>query len=242
MIRYATLETARSKAKRFDVEMLRADVLYYFESGPDEPPSGQAFLVEQDPLFSLKAHYHHNHQFQVVARGRGMLGTHHLEPFSVHFASAESGYGPILASGEGLSYFTLRTVPEHGARQLPEEAHLIARGRRRYQRVAQAPALTRIDDLKGFKKTTVSLILKPESNGLGGWMVSVPPGEALTPPILPGGDGRFHVVANGSALIGEEELTELSVIYSSADELDFKVHAGPLGLELLVLQMPRRQC
>src|SRR4051812_16069711 len=71
-------------------------------------PRGQGVLVGKDPHFQLSPHYPLQHQSRGVVEGRGTLGKHAIEPFASHYASAESGYGPIVAGPEGLSYFTLR--------------------------------------------------------------------------------------------------------------------------------------
>src|SRR5712664_2592678 len=76
-----------------------------------------AFLVEQDPGTTATAHYHQANQFQLIVAGQATMGTHEVNPPTVHFAAAHTAYGPIRASNDvGVSYFTLRNGFDPGAR------------------------------------------------------------------------------------------------------------------------------
>lgn len=238
MIRACTNIAAQSNRRRFDVDALHAWVAYYFESEEGEAPGGQAFLVEQDPGFVLGAHFHRQHQFQVVVRGGGTIGRHPLEPFSVHYASAESGYGPIVAGDDGLWYFTLRAAPEHGAFYLPKEAHQMRKGLKRAQRVADAPTLSEPDALRSRTAVVAEALIEPDPDGLAVWLLRLPPDSETPAPEGPPGAGRFYLVAQGSLRLAAEDLPPLSVVFVSADEADFPVRAGPDGLEVLALQCP----
>src|SRR5689334_11266367 len=87
---------------------------------PDDPLQAQAYLVEQNAGWVLPVHFHLENQYQVVTGGSGTLGAHPVAPLYVHFASRESGYGPITAGPEGLAYLTLRVQGDAGAWYLPE--------------------------------------------------------------------------------------------------------------------------
>jgi hypothetical protein len=60
-----------------------------------------------------------------VQQGRwkkaGTMITPDIHPLVVHYASPHTGYGPITAGAEGLSYLTLRAVGDKGAWYLPEQ-------------------------------------------------------------------------------------------------------------------------
>ncbi|CAN0472257.1 unnamed protein product, partial [Phaeothamnion confervicola] len=75
----------------------------------------QAFLVEQDPHWVTPPHYHVEQQFQVVIAGTGSIGRHAVAPYAVHYAAPETGYGPITAGPEGISYLTLRAQGDTSA-------------------------------------------------------------------------------------------------------------------------------
>src|SRR5262245_26229336 len=75
----------------------------------------QAYLVEQGPNSLTGIHFHSQHQFQVIVAGSGTLGRRVVEPYMVHYAAGHTGYGPIKAGADGLSYLTLRAIPDFEA-------------------------------------------------------------------------------------------------------------------------------
>ncbi|HEX3995030.1 MAG TPA: hypothetical protein VHX39_27970, partial [Acetobacteraceae bacterium] len=80
-----------------------------------------AFLVEKDAAAVVRPHFHAADQYQVIVQGGGRLGTHDVGTVSVHYTDAYSAYGPIVAAGEGISWFTLRKAWDPGARYMPAE-------------------------------------------------------------------------------------------------------------------------
>src|SRR3546814_2657233 len=50
---------------------------------------------------------------------------------TIHYAGAFTGYGPLIAGPEGLSYFTIRSIHEEGANILPHAASQMLKGPRR---------------------------------------------------------------------------------------------------------------
>src|ERR671918_331147 len=69
----------------------------------------QLLLVEQPvPGSTVLAHYHSTDQYQVFMDGGGKLGRHDVRPISVHYTNRYTGYGPIVAGPEGVTYYVLR--------------------------------------------------------------------------------------------------------------------------------------
>src|SRR3954463_3601109 len=69
----------------------------------------QVLLVEQQvPGSKILPHFHGIDQFQVFVDGTGRLGHHEVRPLSVHYTNSHTGYGPIEAGPQGLSYYVLR--------------------------------------------------------------------------------------------------------------------------------------
>jgi hypothetical protein len=194
----------------------------------------QAFLVEQDPFFHLSAHYHLQHQFQVVVAGGGTLGKHAITPFTTHYASPESGYGPIIAGASGLSYFTLRVVADSTTWVLPEHRASMRQGLAKRQRFAPAPRLAEGPPASRDIDTVMPL----DAHGTGGWFIRLPPRDSLVLPSSELGAGRFHIVSSGSMTAGAEPCGPKSVIFTSSDETAFPITAGEEGLELMVVQFP----
>jgi hypothetical protein len=210
----------------------------WMESGRDGALSPTVFLVEQPPRSVLDPHFHAQNQFQVVQQGSGMLGPHAVGPGSVHYAGAFTGYGPLVAGPQGLSYFTVRAVFEMGANFLPVARERLQRGPKRHAvgpiheplspvQLSALPAPVRID-----------LIGSP-ADELAAYAWHLP---ALAPVRLPPprGSGQFQLVMAGEFLTPEATLSRWETRYLSTGEHGGDCRAGAGGLQLLVLQMPAR--
>src|SRR5665213_1317402 len=92
-----------------------------------------AFLVEKDAAAIVKPHFHSADQYQVIVQGGGRLGVHDVATVSVHYTDSYSAYGPIVAAGEGISWFTLRNAGDPGARYMPAERAQLREARARFQ-------------------------------------------------------------------------------------------------------------
>ena len=201
-------------------------------------PSPQAFLVEQDPNYHLRSHYHLQHQFQVVVAGSGTLGQHAVAPFSVHYSSPESGYGPIISGAEGLSYFTLRAVSDSGAWMLPEDRARMRRGLRKRQFTAQPENPGSPFALLERSEAVLESLFAEQPDGLAAWFLRLPPMQMKELPDSRSGAGRFYVVTGGGLIIDDARYEPLGVAFVSADERVRPIRATDAGLEMLVLQFP----
>ncbi len=105
--------------------------------GEAPPESGtlypMAFLVEKEASAIVRPHFHQADQFQVVVQGGGRLGQHDIGTVAVHYTDAWSAYGPIVAAGEGVSWFTLRNTWDPGAKYMPTARSELRAARARYQ-------------------------------------------------------------------------------------------------------------
>jgi hypothetical protein len=199
----------------------------------DQP---HAFLTTQSPGSTFRAHFHFNRQFQVAVRGSGLLGRHPLGLVTVHYAAAETGYGPIVAGDGGLSYFTLRQVFERGAQYLPDNAPSMHQGLRRRQKTS--PVIDLHDAVDGVGEAATTEIFPLDETGLGAWLIRVGPGVMVDAPLASADRDRYHVIVGGSVRTGEDELPELSVVWVGRGEPSPRMIAGPQGGHVLVLQFP----
>jgi hypothetical protein len=198
-----------------------------------------AFFVEQDAGCIAPAHFHQADQFQVVVAGEGRLGTHDVAPIAVHYASAWSPYGPLVAGDAGLHYFTLRNGWDPGARYMDQERALLRTvpGRRHREAVA-APrpvADPSIDTIP-----YCDLCLPQQADGLLAQRYTLPSGARVTGPNPAAGNGQYWLVIAGTLLHNGTELTPHTCIFLSPDEPAFTAVAGRRGLEVLAMQFPRR--
>jgi len=237
MIRTGTLEKARAERRH---HILPNGTGYWrnglIASPAEDAVAPQAFLVEQDPGTVIEPHFHLENEFQVMVGGSGSLGRHVVEPVSVHYAGAHTGYGPITAGSDGLAYFTLRARMDSGAQFLPG-------ARDKMQRVPKRHLLGKpvrpgeASGLAARRELEVAAVLEPQADGIASWMVRLPGGGTAAAPAHPGG-GRFLLVIGGVLELNGERLPRLAAAFVSADEPAPPLRAGNEGLELLVLQFP----
>lgn len=190
-----------------------------------------AFFVHQDPNVVLERHYHDAAEFQIVVGGSGKLGTHAVRPFSVHYASYQAVYGPLVAGESGLDYVTCRVIYQRGLFKFPEE-------RRRMEGGIRTQAMGDISpcELTNLSAKRIDSVIDPDNGGLAAWIMRLPAGAVLEAPRHAGGAGRFLLLANGSAQVDEEAFGNLSIAWIG--DRDAAVVAGPQGAEMIVLQLP----
>jgi hypothetical protein len=228
----------------------------FFESPESLPLSPQGFLIEQEPGWVLNTHFHLQHQFQVVVHGGGSVGRDPVDTISVHYASPEAGYGPVVAGPDGLWYFTLRAVHDTGSWHLPlhrakmrmglKKRHAMAHvrvsstaGAGLQQAAAQPIARLGIaSPNKPARQPLIEPLIGPEPDALAAWMLRVPPSQRLVPPADESGVGRFYIVGRGALQIGEAQFGALSLLFVSADETGFAIQAAAQGAEVVAVQFP----
>lgn len=239
MIQAGTL--AEATYSRFDAgDGAFVDRRNVIVSGLGAPPQPNAFLVHQSPNYSIRPHFHHNAQFQVVVAGSGTLGGHPVRPFTVHYSGQHTGYGPIVAGPDGLWYFTLRPAMEAGAWFLPESA----KARDPVIRKTQTTAPTQdpeSDDARRLRRSAETIVMiPPQADGLAAWMLRVPAGQAVRLPAHDGGGGAFALVGSGTMRAGVRLFARHDCLWIDREDGDaFTARAGTDGLDLLYLQFPR---
>ncbi|QHE84573.1 hypothetical protein [Hydrogenophaga sp. BPS33] len=228
----------KTRTRRFDEGNFRGYTDYLIESEPGARPAPQAFLVHQAPEWVLPPHFHLEEQFQVVTGGSGTLGKHAVAPITVHYTSRETGYGPLVAGGEGLDYLSLRAVTDPGAWYMPESRGKMRPGLRKWQTTIGPIAVGSLDVSRAVSPGDVEVLSAPDEHGLAIWLLRLPPDGATTAPPQALGGGRFHVVVGGSLNAAHESLGYGAVVWRDAADAPLHLRAGAQGLALLVLQFP----
>lgn len=247
MIRTGTLEKAREGRRH----LVLPNGTGYWRNGLITTPPGaaavpaaesalapQAFLVEQDPGTTIEPHFHQENEFQVVVEGNGFLGRHAVEPVRVHYAGAHTGYGPVVAGPQGLSYFTLRARTDPGAQFLPGARDKMAKGPKRHLLGKAWPPSTAAD-LAANGGSEANELWESQSDGIGAWMLRVAPNRAASVPGLAAAS-RYLLVIGGALIMNGERLPCFAAIFIANNEIP-ALCAAQEGLELLVLQFPGTQ-
>jgi phage tail protein X len=214
---------------------------------PGEAPPAEdalhpvAFLVEKRPGGVTRPHFHRADQYQVVVGGSGKMGLHDTGGVAVHYTDAFSAYGPIVAAGDGIAWFTLRPGWDPGAKYMENpdnRAELRAsRGRHAHWEtttdpVPPLPAAA----LAATPSTACEQVLEGE-HGLATWRYRLPPGATLTGPDPARGGGQFWLVLAGTLSAGGAGfLGANSTIFAGPEDGALAVIAGPGGAEALCLQ------
>ncbi len=203
-----------------------------------------AFLVEKDPAAIVKPHFHSADQYQVVVQGGGRLGVHDVATVSVHYTDSYSAYGPIVAAGEGISWFTLRNAWDPGAQYMPAQRQQLREARARFQhREATCGPLAPLTDAELATLTGVngSAVIEETKDGLGTWRYTVPAGGVARGPDPASGGGQFWLVSAGTAHVpGGALLPVNSCVFVAPDDAAMQMFAGPAGADLLCMQFPKR--
>ena len=201
--------------------------------GTREP---QAFLVEYAPARALRVHFHDVDEFQIVVAGQGMFGKHAIRPHAVHFASAFTPYGPIVAGAQGLSFLTLRARRDSaGPQLLPDKRQLLAdRPERRPWQVTEDVELMQ----RGGFVETRPLALLAGRPGLAACVVEIPPDLSVQLPATQGTGGRYVVALRGSIRLDSRAVQALVVAYVVAGGAPLSITSGNEGAALIVLDFP----
>ena len=219
------------------VELVDSNPPVYVEPKPLEVREPQAFLVEQEFGARVEPHFHYVDQFQVIVSGSGVLGRHPVSPIHVHFAGANTGYGPIIPGENGLFYFTLRaSADETGAQYLPEARARMRRVERR-NRIAEHMPLSSKSELASRQVTQIDTGLE-EGDGLSVQMLRIPPNASIIAPDISLGFGASMLVVNGELMLDEKPYGVWSALYAARDEPPVTLTAGPGGVEVLFMRYP----
>ncbi len=209
----------------------------FFHATAEAPDTPMGFLVDKKAHAVIQPHFHEVNQFQVIVDGYGRLGKQEVRPFTLHYTNGYTGYGPITAEDEGISFFTLRNRFDPGAKYFSNSRHLMRSVPRRH-RMPGPVALSDADTLRSRKHESLETVIEPEDDGLAAWFQRVVPGATTQAPDPARGGGQYIIVAGGTLLYNDAELLKLSCAYVSPDDAPMSLQAGPDGLEVLIAQFP----
>ena len=208
--------------------------------------SPQAFLIEMTPQEVIHPHFHEVEQFQIFIEGEGQMGrtADKLGPLVVHYTDAYTGYGPITASQQGLSYFALRPRKDPGAIYLHKEGYRekLRPSKKRHFSIPLVISTQAV--LSHLNKPIVEPLFENGQysldDGLGACLVRLGPQQSFNIESTSKSGGQYIVSLQGLLKYSDQEFDESSVFFSEPIDTSFSVEAGETGAEFLVLQFGQR--
>lgn len=212
----------------------------WMHNGEDLAFAPTVFLVEQPPNYSVATHFHRQNEFQVVVQGSGRLGPHPIQPYSIHYAGAYTGYGPLVSGPEGLAYFTLRTAFDKGPLYPGPDRAALRRGPKRQ---LHAGPLDVIKDnaLASLTASQRNDLIKDQPDHIEAIRLTLAPGKTCLLQSDERSGGRFVLVLSGAmtfeSTTGVTRLLRWESLFLRPGEQLDAVHADGCGADLLLMQL-----
>jgi hypothetical protein len=242
VIQFSSSTEARKSRKNFTLRngtnYWRSD--YLISSLDKKFPA--SYLIEQEPESVILPHFHEANQFQLFVSGNGTIGKQMIEPISLHYSDCYSPYGPIISGSKGLSYFTLRDEYDPGAQFMPESrGNLVCFAEPRQHFLVENIQINSNEILKTYHSKQIRSVYEEQPNGLAAYILGIGPEMTVDGPEPTKSGGQYYIVMNGTIIYKENELPLWSCFFISPNEKSLEVHAGLNGLEVLILQFPRKE-
>jgi hypothetical protein len=213
-----------------------------FGRNSDVPsPDLQAFRLDFDAGHTLDAHFHIVDQFQIFIAGGGTIGRASANPVTVHYADHHTGYGPIVAGPDGLSYLTLRSRTDAGLVKLstPDVRDRLRPTKRRH-RTSDPIALSDPADLRARIESSVETVIAGQAgdDGMGAVLIRLGPGMTATVPDPAGSGGQYLIVMAGTLVRHGADHGPYSIAFVRPGDAPPTLVAGDGGLEMIVARFP----
>ena len=208
------------------------------ETGNAESDTPNCKLIEQQPHGVLQSHFHIVDQFQIMVAGEGLLGKHHVAPYTVHFAAKHTGYGPITAGEQGLHYMVFRLGKDSGAGYLPEQRGDMKDLPRRH--VMGKPIGCLNDTQRTALPSTVEhQAIAMQTDGLFATIYQAPAHQSIVGPEPTSGRGQFIYIAAGAAKLDGQTHEAGTAIFIAPTDPAATLTTDLSGAEILVMQFPK---
>ncbi len=213
-----------------------------FGKNSDMPrPDLQAFRVDMNAGQVLDSHFHIVDQFQIFIAGSGSIGRDRTDVVTAHYADHHTGYGPLVAGPQGMSYLTLRSKTDAGLVKLstPNVRDQLKPTKRRHG--VSAPVTLSIPPVMQHREAPVVETVMEEKPGHDGMTVRVcrlGANQSIAAPDPAGTGGYYVVVMNGALVHDGETLRPWSLLFVRQDEAAPVLKAAGEGVEVMVAVFP----
>ena len=201
----------------------------------------QAFRIDMSADMVLESHFHIVDQFQIFMAGSGTIGRDSANMITAHYADHHTGYGPLVAGRQGMSYLTLRSKTDAGLVKLstPNVREQLRPTKRRHR--VSTPITLSIDPvLRHLAEPSIETVMeeKPGDDGMTVKIFRLGSGMAAPAPDTAGTGGYYIVVMNGGLEINGETLRPWSLLFVTMDDDPPMLTAGVEGVEVLIAVFP----
>jgi hypothetical protein len=201
----------------------------------------QSMLIEMSAEETIVSHFHAVDQFQVFVAGGGSLARHATNGVIAQYVDHHTGYGPIVAGPQGLSYFVLRAKTDSGAVYLDKPGYRDQlKPSKKRNRITEAITLSTEPVLLSRRDVVLEALLKKEdcADGLGIFVLRMGRDMIATGPDPAGTQGQYYLVLNGSLECKGQNCPAWSTVFVDGNEPPVALRSGAQGVEALVMQFP----
>jgi hypothetical protein len=213
-----------------------------FGQNSDVPGTAlQAFRIDMSANMELDSHFHIVDQFQVFIGGSGCIGRDRTDMITVHYADHHTGYGPLIADANGMSYLTLRPKTDAGLVKLstPNVREQLRPTKRRHRVSSQIiPAIPPVLQAREELSMETVVEAKPGDDGMTVTVVRMGPDMQVPAPATDGTGGYYVIVMNGSLVHEGLTYEPWSLMWVAHTESAPLLTAGAQGLEALITVFP----
>lgn len=201
----------------------------------------QAFRIDMNAGQVLDSHFHIVDQFQIFIAGSGTIGKESTDIVTAHYADHHTGYGPLIAGPQGMSYLTLRPKTDAGLIKLstPNVRAQLKPTKRRHG-VSQPVTLSIPPVMAHREAPVVEQVMadRPDHDGMAVKIYRLGSLQEIEAPATQGTGGYYLIVLNGSLIHEGATLGQWSLVFVRHDDIAPMIRAGSHGVEVMAAIFP----
>ncbi|MFC6337579.1 hypothetical protein GIR22_23575 [Pseudomonas sp. CCM 7891] len=201
----------------------------------------QAFRIDMSANMQLDGHFHIVDQFQIFIAGSGTIGRHNASMVTAHYADHHTGYGPLIAGDQGMSYLTLRSKTDAGLVKLstPNVREQLKPTKRRH-RVSSHVVLSIPPVLAHIEAPIIHTVMeeKDGDDGMTVKVVRLGANMETSAPAPANTGGYYIIVMNGSIVHQGDAYEPWSLLWVCHDDEAPMLRSGEKGAEVMISVFP----
>lgn len=212
---------------------------YWYGDYFPEDHSFNCYSVDQFPNSHLPSHFHTQNQFQFFVRGTGTLGRspHRLQPYTIQYAGAYTGYGPIVSGDQGMQYITMRDRYDLRTMFIPRDRALLKPGpKTSWMSKNIVPASKEV--LFNLRSVEQLYFTNNDVKGMAVERIRIPRHSFHLLKAVDHASSMFAFVLQGSIIWTNRTLEYLDVLFARVNMLPVEIRTNDHPAELIVFFIP----